>query len=409
MPDILDNVINSLPSSGHNIYVTELAPYNNNSIYDQQIKYFGGYRIAKNLSGSRSHLWDLYLLSRQMFRGKPYSSGPFYHKVFIGNDYKTLFCSNFSDNSGENVYSPIKNFSGLSLLNHPNFNQYQYSGNFSFNPVLSTVFNSQRDAEIVIYRASIIPLYPLLFCSSIPTHKSFGPAFISSFNISVDGMDSLGDVEINCSLSGGRSVISPDNVPAKRPDLYGDILRMKTLDSSNNISEYNNYQNKYRAVNLSDCAIYPQLFLDFDDFKKTVISSYNSNIMPPYKIVSMSLSIQQSIDLTFTYPGYSILSIVEGFTDVIGPRFASLGDRRVTGSIKLFSPQNFSFVSSNASSLTMFFGSVFYYTMKNVDWQQPSVTISPGSGYFIEYKFAARMSETTAMNGFGNLRVSEFL
>lgn len=131
--------------------------------------------------------------------------------------------------------------------------------------------------------------------------------------------------------------------------------------------------------------------------------------MPPYKIVSMSLSIQQTIDLTFTYPGYSIFNSIEDFTDVIGPRFASLGDRRVTGTIKLFSPQNFSFISSNASSLTMFFGSVFFYTMKNVDWQQPSVTISPGSGYFIEYKFAARMAETTYMNGFGNLRVSEFL
>ena len=97
MPDILDNVINSLPSSGHNIYVTELAPYNSLTIYDQQIKYFGGYRIAKNLSGSRSHLWDLYLLSREMNRGKLYYNGPFYHKVFIGNDYKTLFCSNFSN------------------------------------------------------------------------------------------------------------------------------------------------------------------------------------------------------------------------------------------------------------------------------------------------------------------------
>jgi len=409
MPDILNNVINSLPSSGHNIYVTELAPFNSVTIYNQQKKFFGGYRIAKNLSGSRSHLWDLYLLSREMRRGNPYSSGPFYFKTFVTSEYKTLFCSNFSDNAGDNIYSPIKNFSGLSVLNHPNFNQYQYSGNFSFNPILSTVFNNQRDAEIIIYRASIIPLYPLLFCSSIPTHKSFGPAFLSSFNISVDGMDSLGDVEINCSLSGGRSVISPDNVPAKRPDLNNDIVSMKTLDGSDNINEYNNYQNKHRAINLSDCAIHPGLFLDFDDFRKTVVNSYNSNVMPAYKIVSMSLSIQQSIDLTFTYPGYSIFDSIDDFSDVIGPRFASLGDRRVTGSIKLFSPQNFSFVSTNASSLTMYFGSVFYYTMKNVDWQQPSVTISPGNGYFIEYKFTTRLTETTYFNGFNNLRVSEFL
>jgi len=409
MPDIINNVINSLPASGHSIYVTELAPYNSNSIYFQQKKFFGGYRIAKNETGSRAHIWDLYLLSRQMTRGNLYKDGPFYEKTFVASDYQPVFCSNFSDNAGDNVYSPVRNFSGLSVLNHPNFNQYQYSGNFNFNPILSTAYNSQYAAEIIIYRASIIPLYPLLFCSSIPTHKSFGPAFINSFNINVDGMDSLGDVEISCSLIGGRSVISSDNIPARRPDVNDNIIKMKTLDSSAKITEYNNFVNKHRAINLSDCAIYPDLFLDFDNFKKTVISSYSSKIMPPYKIVSMSLSISQSIDFTYTYPGYSIFNILNDFTDIIGPRFASLSDRRVTGSIKIFSPQNFSFINSNASSLTMFFGSVFYYTMQNVDWQQPSITINPGSGYFIEYKFTARMTKTTYLNGFGNLRVSEFL
>jgi hypothetical protein len=47
--------------------------------------------------------------------------------------------------------------------------------------------------------------------------------------------------------------------------------------------------------------------------------------------------------------------------------------------------------------------------MKNVDWQQPSITINPGNGYFIEYEFIARMTEITYFNGFNNYRVSEFL
>jgi hypothetical protein len=131
--------------------------------------------------------------------------------------------------------------------------------------------------------------------------------------------------------------------------------------------------------------------------------------MPPYKIVGMSLRIQQQINLLFTYPGYSVLSLVEHFGDILGPRFASLGDRTVTGTIKLFSPQNVSLINTNASSLTMFFGSAFYYTMKNVDWQQPSITINPGNGYFIEYEFIARMPEEIYFNGFNNSRVSEFL
>jgi hypothetical protein len=47
--------------------------------------------------------------------------------------------------------------------------------------------------------------------------------------------------------------------------------------------------------------------------------------------------------------------------------------------------------------------------MKNVDWQQPVITINPGSGFFIEYNFTVRLTEITYFNGFGTLRVSEFL
>jgi hypothetical protein len=408
MPDIINNVINNLPASGHNIYVCELAPYKRTSLYNQQKKYFGGYRVSKNTAGSRSHLWDLYLLSAGIFTT---NIGSYLTKSF-SSDYKPLYCSNFSDNAGSNVYQPIQNFSGLSVLNLPTFNQYQYSGNFSFNPILSTNVNQQYAAELILYRASIIPLYPLIFCSTIPTHKSFGPTFISSFNISVDGTNNLGDVEINCSMTGGRSVISPNDIPIYRPYINNNYIKMKTLspsDNQNNTVESNNFQDKYRAINLSDCAFAQGLYLNFNDFANKVQSSYSSKSMPIYKIVNMSLSIQQNIDLTFTYPGYSFGKLLYEFGDIAGPRFASLQDRKVTGSIKLFSPQNYSFINSNASSLTLYFGSVFYYTMKNVDWQQPVITINPGNGYFIEYNFTVRLTEITYFNGFGTLRVSEFL
>lgn len=413
MPDIINNVINGIyPASGHNIYVCELAPYYSTGLYIQQLKSFGGYRIAKNTTGSRSHLWDLYLLSANMANRA--SLGYYFTKRF-SNEYKPLYCSNFTDNAGDNIYQPIQNFSGLSVLNLPNFNQYQYSGNFSFNPILSTNINQQYQAEIIMYRASFIPLYPLLFCSSIPTHKSFGPAFVSSFQISVDGTNQLGDVDISCSLVGGRSVISPDGVRVYRPFLNNNYIKMKTIkdvDNQNITNESNNFQDKYRAINLSDCAFYPALFTGnnaFRDFGNAVQRSYSSNNMPIHKIVNMSLSIQQSIDFTYTYPGYSYGNQIYEFYDIAGPRFASLSSRKVTGSIKIFSPQNYSFINTNASSLTLYFGSVYFYSMKNVDWQQPIVTINPGNGYFIEYNFTVRLTEFTAFNGFVNTRVSEFL
>jgi len=413
MPDIINNVINGIyPASGHNIYVCELAPYNNPSLYIQQLKSFGGYRMAKNTTGSRSHLWDLYLLSANMTNRA--SLGYYFTKRF-SNDYKPLYCSNFTDNAGDNIYQPVQNFSGLSVLNHPTFSNYQYSGNFSFNPILSTNINQQYSAEVIMYRASFIPLYPLLFCSSIPTHKSFGPAFVSSFQISVDGTNQLGDVDISCSLVGGRSVISPDGVSIYRPFFINNYIKMNSLNSYDNqltTNETNNFQDKYRAINLSDCAFYPGLFTGsnaFRDFAKAVQNSYNANKMPVHKIVNMSLSIQQSVDFTYTYPGYSFGNNLYEFYDIAGPRFASLSSRRVTGSIKIFSPQNYSFINTNSSSLTLYFGSVYFYSMKNVDWQQPVITINPGSGYFIEYNFTVRLTEFTAFNGLLNARVSEFL
>jgi hypothetical protein len=408
MPDIINNVINNLPASGHNIYVCELAPFFQTGLYNQQWKSFGGQRVAKNLTGSRSHLWDLYTLAYNIHNN---SIGDYFTLNFSTVNYKPLYCSNFTDNAGSNIYQPVRNFSGLSLLNLPVFSQYKYTGNFSFNPILSTNVNQQYQAESIIYRASLMPLYPLLFCSTIPTHKSFGPSFLNSFEIRVDGMNNLGDVEISCSLTGGRSIISPNNVSIYRPFLNDNYIRMKSLldtDNQNNTLESNNFQDKYRAVNLSDCAFYPGLFLDFKSFAKAVQSSYSSNSMPVHKIVSMSLSIQQDVSLTFTYPGFSFGKYLREFYDIAGPRFASLERRVVTGSLKLFSPQNYSFINTIASPLTLYFGSVFYYTMKNVDWQQPIVTINPGNGYFIEYNFTARMSEITTFNGYRSNRVSEF-
>ena len=187
---------------------------------------------------------------------------------------------------------------------------------------------------------------------------------------------------------------------------------MKTIDSKNVIKESNNFVNKYRSINLSDCGYYLDLFTGPDALKNFVSSIRNlylNKSVPPYKIVSMSLNISQNIDFTYTYPGYSVGQVLSEFTDIIGPRFASLSSRTVSGSIKLFSPQNYSFITANASSLTLYFGSYYFYSMKNVDWQQPIITISPGTGYFIEYKFTVRLTEITAFNGFLNDRVSEFL
>jgi hypothetical protein len=413
MPDIINNVINDIPSSGHSIYVVELDTFR-----ELQTKFLGGYRVSKN-GPSQSYVWDLYALGyRQLDRTSDKVSGlNYYTKRFSSSKFFPLFCSSFTDNAGQNIYEPLPNFSGLTVLNHPVFNRYKYNGSFSFNPLLSTTRqNSQANGEFVIYKASYVPMVPLMVCSSIPTHKSFGPAFLTQFNIGVDGTNSLGDVEISCQFDGGRVIISPDGIKPLKPQDKGNVMFTKTLDPSGNIYKpetLDNFSQQYRTVNLSDCAYYLGLFNGADGFDKfakaaSSIVSDNRNA-PPHKIVSMSLSVSQQIDFVFTYPGFSYLDKVEQFYDIAGPRFASLTSRQVTGSLSLFCQTNYNFINTNASSLTMYFGNIFFYTMKNVDWQQPTVTINPGGGYIIKYDFIARLTEETYFAGLGNPRVSEFM
>lgn len=411
MPRILNNVINNIPSSGHSIYITQLDTF-----YELQTKFRGGYRVSKT-SPTQSYSWDLYALGYKQLdritKNPPYKD--YYTKRFSTSKYFPLFCSTFSDNGGQNIYEPLPNFSGLSLLNHPKYSGYVYSGNFTFSPLLSvTRRNIHNAGENVIYRASYEPLLPIMVCSSIPTHKSYGPAFINSFNIGVDGTNDLGDVEISCSITGGRVLISPDNIPPFKPYTDGSIINLATIDPSIEIfnqESFNNFGDKYRPVNLSDCLFsltHHSGSNAFANFVSTVRSAYSSDKMPTHKIVGMSLSVTQDVNFIFTYPGFSYLSRTEEFGDIVGPRFATLGTRRVVGSIKIFNPTNSNFINTNASSLTMFFGSYYFYSMKNVDWQQPVVTVSPGGGYIQEYSFAARMTEETYFSGLGNAKISEF-
>jgi hypothetical protein len=97
------------------------------------------------------------------------------------------------------------------------------------------------------------------------------------------------------------------------------------------------------------------------------------------------------------------------FGDIVGPRFAHLESREVTGSIKIFSYVNTSIINKNTTSLAMAFGPVYFYTIKNVDWSNPEIRINPSGGYTHEYNFIARFGEfTTFYNSNNNRQVSEF-
>jgi hypothetical protein len=426
MPDIVNNVTNdTIPSSGHNIYVFALndkVNLFNPGVFGTLSLGLGGKNVNKNNNRTSAYLWDLYTLGQASSNNA--ASFNFYTVPFSRNLYKPLFCESFSDNGGDNIYEQLPNFTGQSLHNHPIYRNQKYTASIAFSPIKGiTLNNEQLAGEYVIWSASVIPLYPLMLTSSIKAHKSFGPAFMTQFNISVDGRNSLGDVKINCSFSGGKSLISPPDVeilrfpyvPFDDPKYTNSIVKMKNLvkkdideTASTTIKNYD-FANKYRALNLSDCAVDintdGSVYTNYTDFINTVRAKWSFTSNPPSnKLVSMNLNITQSVDLVFTQPYRNFAPM----SDIFGPKYARLVNRNVSGTITYFSYNNSNVLSANTSNLTMYFGNDFIYAMENVDWSNPRISINPDGGYFHEYDFVARYGYQTAAPA-NNLPYSEFM
>jgi len=438
LSNYVSNVILNTPAASHNIYLTDLLnkfdPLVNNVIPAFQMKLsYGGHRVNKVSSASRAYIWDLYRLGYSasnnnklfgFFSRFPIISDPLFSD--IGNvlgtqtNYFPLYCSQYNDNAGTEIYAQLQNFTKLGITNTPVFTNQKFSANFSFSPLFSTSRNVQYAAESLIYKATVIPFYPIMCASSIPTHKTFGPAFVNRFSISVDGSNSVGDVQIQVGLVGGKSMISPANLPAYKPfqnpelrtpmvDLYG-----RTLPETNFVLQSiglpsTTFASYYRPTNLTDCFFDASVFhRNYNSFLNYVRNVKNVN----FRLISMSLDVSQDVSFDFTMPGGDLLGTGSPpiyFGDVVGPRFAHLSNRQVTGSIKIFSYVNTSIINKNTTSLAMAFGPVFFYTIKNVDWSNPTININPTGGYTHEYNFIARFGEfTTFYNSNNNRLVSEF-
>ena len=100
------------------------------------------------------------------------------------------------------------------------------------------------------------------------------------------------------------------------------------------------------------------------------------------------MTINQSINLEYTNPYHN--GVYK--RDVVGPKFAGLENRDVTGSITYFA-FNKTLDFENTTSLTVYLGGPFFYAMKYVDWSNPTVNIMPGGGYTHTYNFRARLPE----------------
>jgi hypothetical protein len=336
------------------------------------------------------------------------------------NIFKKIWVTGFEDDPGSSLFQPINSYYPMALDNTLSFERQQYKiSNFSFSPLVSdNGENEQEPAENTIYKAAIVPLFPLFFASNNSAHLSYGPVFMDSFSINVEGRNSLSDVDIKCSFVGGKTLISPETLPIIKPDIEADP---RTVEFNGfapyEIQDYKNH----RTANMSDCLISffkpekrnhtelkEELFKNLNitqskDIKKTnyvFTSKTNTN-----KIVGMSLNVSQTIALTHTNP-----VLDDGtYTDVIGPKFAALQNRVVTGSVTIFNAKLDDYLDQYpSSSLTMYFGGNFLFHMRDVDWSNPIFSMTTTGSIYHTWNFTARLSQDAGFWGGNVTAVSEF-
>jgi len=437
-----NNVINGVPVRGHSIYVLALSDLNSEIYNDLNNSLGSGYNFNTTLKTIPGYVWDLYSLPKKCsldFRYDIFSQTstlrytlPFFQSV--GEDvvvpYRQIWVNNFNDNPGDNLFERLPTYYPTANYNKLRFDRQTYKvNNFVFSPLITKVTDSNEHiaAENTIYKASVIPMFPLMLASSNPNHITYGPIFLESLSISLAGHSAsdLAEVEITCSFTGGKSIVSPTDIVETIP--YADkekeikFAKFTPATKTTTVLDYRNY----RSANLADCIVTNNISnedgtgWDFRQLKTKLIKNYeiglgvttsnNTNYQETKKslkskVIAMNLNISQEIELVFTVPEFNKTY----FGDLAGPKFAALKSRTATGSVSLYNPTADQYLDINTSSpLTMFFGNNFLYTFARVDWSNPKVDFTPNGGKIVTFNFTARTGKQTFWGSGYNHAVSE--
>jgi hypothetical protein len=357
--------------------------------------------------------WTINLVEMQLKRRhtspRPIYNIDMYNLALIARPYQSnmnlwnkIWTESFNDNSGSSIYSRLKTVFPVNIYNKPKTSGYEYKGDFSFSPIIPyleanvdpvspmTANNMPYSAvsptwysEYLIWKASVFPLYPFLITSTIVEHEHFGPVFANKIGFSCSGTGTIKDVEIAVNFEGGKSfqsaIIPIDNVPTT-----------------------NDYKRGYRRANFSDCMVTANLASDTLTFFQDAQYLFDPQTV---RMVEISLDITQTFDKTFTCTSKG--------DDSKGTKYMALNDRTVTGSLKYYSKEQYLYMDETPT-LTMYFGGPFLFSMPNVQWQKPSMIITPGGaggGYIHTFEFIARAAPYASADGFkssGVLPISEF-
>lgn len=409
--DYSNYFLNIKPSSAYAFFVAELLPLS--VAYKNYMQTTTGIPInkrrSKNLNTFCMNMRDL---ARSLSSEVDINSR---HIIYVDANiekFKPLFVSAFDDDLGSNVYSKLNSFYPLTIDNHLKFSGQLYNNNLTFAPLISdTSNNEQLLAEKTLYKASIMPMMPLAFISTIDAHESFGPSFLSSFSISLSAIGSIPMVDIRCSFVGSKliKIIKPSFKITPTIETK-DIITLPVAGSgtsggigTSSESSYN-FKNVYRSATIIDCLFDPnECHTSLNNLKRKMSSISNINNVSRDRIVEISMEVSNEIEMVYTQPtfGYVIMD------DNVGPTFAKLNSRTVKGSFTVYSIEPNYITPSYEGGVTFYFGGPFFYPIKKVNFNNPTTEIKPGGGYLHKITFTAKLPY---MTGFyvDNLPVSEF-
>lgn len=395
------------PTSSYNFYVMEAVPLNRNLYQELMATTTGLPHNHRRTRALNTFCMNLRLLSENLSSDVNINNRKVLNYEAYQDNFKPLFISKYDDDTGSNIYSKLNSFYPLTMDNHPRFSEQVYSNNFEFTPLISdNIDNEQLEAEKILYKASVLPMYPMVFLSTIEAHETFGPSFLTSFSINLSSMGSIPMVDISCSFKGGK--ILEVSKPLERPTLLTEsknIIQINNVATGASIGETAvDFKNLYRATSMIDCLFDPnESHETLEKFQTKMFKKNNVNYVTRDRIVGMSLDISNELSFSFTQStnDYMVLD------DNTGPTFANLNNRTVSGSFTVFSISPNVITPVYESGITMYFGGPYFYPIPIVNWNNATVTANPGGGYLHKITFKAKIPTKT---GFyvDNLPVSEF-
>jgi hypothetical protein len=373
------------------------------------------------------YIWDLYRLAELIGRDRGDGSG---YWTLDGDDtnWHKLWVNGMTDNAGSNVYESLPTPFAVSPFTRPLAKGHVYRINFRFSPLIAPPLIATDEAgnivvknqsaetepgELILYKAIIYPGYPLMFGSSLSSHTHFGPTFVKSVKISVMGNNKLGPVEISVEADGGKSLVSP--LCSRSAPMVEEITPQALPDPATASTEEGEIPSEseesildfrpYRSACLIDCLVSTRLYSTAADMVKDITSLASQAAQNSEdRLVGAELSLEQEMHYEFPVPSGER-------TDEHGPRFASVSSRKVTGSLTYWSRTK-SFELPNTSALTLYFGSIWFFPMPNIEWQKPRLEVVPGQGYLHTFDFIARAAPLAVQKGFvaaaADYPISEF-